>query len=170
MITSAARVTPTPIPAFAPVDNVPGGCVATSVKFPRLRAPVALADADAHRPSFETTVQTAPFEQQPPSSSSHENWPCEQFGSWIVATVVGGAMKEPHCPPSMQDWPLGQHPASGHLKLLIPHILWQQPVTAVWMAIAGVAVMGPVCEPPGTRIVVMMVLIHRYSSFWRSGH
>lgn len=116
VINSAARVTPTPIPAFAPPDNVPGGPVATSVKFPGLRIPVADAEAEAQRPSFDTTVQTAPLLQQPPSLSSHENWPREQSGSWIVATVVDGAMKEPHAL-SIQLCPIGQQPPprdSGH--------------------------------------------------------
>lgn len=109
IITRAARVTPIPIPAFAPPDNVPGGSVATSVKFPGFRIPVADAEAEAQRPSFETTVQTAPLEQHPPSLSSQENWPWEQFGSWIVATVVGGATKELHAF-FIQLCPFGQQP------------------------------------------------------------
>lgn len=87
--------------------------------------------------------------------------------------MVGGATNEPHAL-SMHDWPLGQQPPPrncGHWKEEMLHARGQQEVDVVAIATAGGAVIvSVVAREPGSSIVVVIVLIHKYCGSLRSGH
>jgi hypothetical protein len=116
---------PTPMPAFAPVDNPVSGLVCAIPLTNDPLAPVLIADSAlvplAQYNPVPKFVQVKPLSQQPPPIEAAQlNCPVVQPLGTIDTSVVGAADGvETHACPLEQEKPRLQHPPPYELALAV---------------------------------------------------